>query len=107
MVRPDDFMYVQLQASGRASGRVHYISHGFPVVLSGPEDPNIEWRGNTRVYNVCTATTTMSSEAAQLVTDIQSLSVSGTFDKSELYLTCGSLMTRRRRSLAAPSLLPD
>ena len=60
----------------------------------------------TRVYKVCTAATTMS-EAAQLVADVQSLSVSGTFDKPELYLTFGSLMIRRRRSLAAASLVPD
>ena len=81
-----------------------------PVVLSGPEDPNGEaTRASTRFAATWQepATTRMSSEAAQLVTDVQSLSVCGAFDKSELYLTCGSLMTRRRRSLAAPSPIPD
>ena len=100
-VRYGETRQLYVQASGR--GRVYRSRWIFPILLFSPARRT----HNTRVYKVCTAATTMSSEAAQLVTDVQSLSVSGAFDKFELYLTCGSLMTRCHRSLAAPSLVPD
>ena len=59
-----------------------------------------------RDVKACSATTDMLPEAGQLVTDLESLSVGGALDLTQLLLTCGSLMIqiKRRRSLASASL---